>query len=199
MTIERGEDWGSPGSLPADAPIAGSDQELARLWNPDEHRLVGLTGGDLHRTVGGRTTAAELRSDTERVRLPIDVGVLEYGDTSTVFVAHVVRRRRLWSGTTVALMNASFRDAWNVAPRGHPNDGRIDVVESGLSLGDRFKARSRLPSGLHVPHPQISIRRQTSGELLVQSGDRLEVDGETIAIDGRIQWRVVPDALTIVI
>src|SRR5690606_1586121 len=53
VTIRRGEPWGAPGRLPEGAPIARDDQELAELAaTADEGTVVGLTGGDLHRTLG---------------------------------------------------------------------------------------------------------------------------------------------------
>ncbi len=200
MTIEKGEDWGGRGRLPAGGPVVDSDADLAARWSagvPD--LIVGLTSGDLHRTVGGRGSAEQLRSE-ERTVLPIDVGVLTLPDGSHLpFVAHVLRRRRFWAGTTLAIMNASFLGEWNVAPRGHPNDGRLDVVEASLSFSDRRKALSRLPSGAHVPHPNISIRRLKRGTFAVASGDRLIVDGEAVDTSGTIEWSVVSDALSIAI
>ncbi len=200
MTIEKGEDWGGRGRLPADAPVVDADAALAASWSADDpDRVVGLLAGDLHRTVGGRGTVQQLRNE-ERTVLPIDIGILTLPDgTERPFVAHVVRRRRFWAGTTLAVMNASFVGEWNVAPRGHPNDGRLDVVEAKLSFSDRRKAASRLPAGAHVPHPDISIRRLKRGTFEVASGDRLIVDGEPITASGQIEWTVVPDALSILI
>ena len=200
MTIEKGEDWGHRGVLPADAPVVDSDAALAALWNESRPDLVvGVLGGDLHRTVGGRGTEADLRTG-ERTTLPIDVGLAELDDGRTMaFVGHLVRRRRFWSGTTIAVMNASFVGEWNVAPRGHPNDGRLDFVEASLSFADRRKARARLPSGGHVPHPDISIRRLRKGEFDVGPGDRLLLDGQPVDAHGLVRWSVVPDAMSIVI
>jgi len=200
VTIKKGEDWGRRGALPADAPVVDSDAELAALWN-DRHTdlTVGLLGGDLHRTVGGRGTEADLRTG-ERTTLPIDLGLAELDDGRTMpFVGHLIRRRRFWSGTTIAVMNASFAGEWNVAPRGHPNDGRLDLVEASLSFADRRKARARLPAGSHVPHPDISIRRLRTGEFDVGPGDRLLLDGRQIDARGVVRWSVVPDAMSIVI
>ncbi len=56
-------------------------------------------------------------------------------------------------------MNAQWIGSWDVAPRSHPNDGLLDRCEGDLSLDDRWKARGRLPSGTHVPHPGIAEQR----------------------------------------
>lgn len=200
MTIKKGEDWGHRAALPAGAPVVDSDAALAALWSESRPDLVvGLLGGDLHRTVGGRGTEADLRTG-ERTTLPIDVGLVELDDGRMLpFVGHLIRRRRFWSGTTIAVMNASFVGEWNVAPRGHPNDGRLDLVEASLSFADRRKARSRLPAGSHVPHPDISIRRLRNGEFDVGPAERLLIDGREIAVSGPVRWSVVPDAMSIVI
>ena len=79
-------------------------------------------------------------------------------------VAHVVVRDRRWAGwrgPVVAVMNADRLGRWDVAPRAHPNDGRVDVVEvdGAMGLRARWQARRRLPTGTHVPHPAIRTAR----------------------------------------
>ena len=60
-------------------------------------------------------------------------------------------------------MNTDCRGRWDVAPRAHPNDGRVDVVEVAAAMGlrARWQARRRLPTGTHVPHPAIRTGRAT--------------------------------------
>ena len=55
------------------------------------------------------------------------------------------------------MLNADRIGAWDVAPRAHPNDGQLDVVEVDASMGlrDRWQASRRLATGTHVPHPAI--------------------------------------------
>ena len=59
MSVERGHDWGGIGSLPKDGIVVSSDAELralvveARRAGVDPPP-VGLLGGDLCRTLGGR-------------------------------------------------------------------------------------------------------------------------------------------------
>ncbi len=67
MTIEKGQDWGEVGPLPDDGVVVRSDAEAravvtaARRAN-EEVPPLGLLGGDLCRTVGGRGDEARLRS-----------------------------------------------------------------------------------------------------------------------------------------
>ena len=76
-------------------------------------------------------------------------------------VAHVVARRSWWRGRIVAVFNCEHLGRWDVAPRGHPNDGLAEVldVDATMTLRQRLQAWRRLPSGTHVPHPAISVSR----------------------------------------
>ncbi len=201
MTVRRGEDWGSTGALATGAPVVESDRGLASLCRTDGPMPaeVGLTGGDLARTVGARGSPDEIRSGTDRPRLPIDIGIVTVDGTAYPFVAHVVVRRRWWRGRVVVVANAAFLGAWNVAPRSHPNDGRLEVIDAQLRIGDRLKARRRLLSGSHVPHPDISARSVRELELDIPSGAHVHVDGVDRGPGERLFVEVHPDALTIVI
>ncbi len=202
MTIKRGEEWGTAGPLAAEAPEAATDAALAALVADSVLTSVrvevGLVGGDLCRTVAGPGDRARLRTPAAQ-RLPVDVGVVTLDDgRELVFVAHVVAGRRL-RGPVVAVMNAQFVGRWDVAPRSHPNDGRLDVLEARLGAGDRWKAWRRLPRGTHVPHPSITERRVV--ETVVDLGTRLpvRVDGRRVGSARTLRLRCVPDACTIVI
>ncbi len=185
--------------------MVASDVALARLL-PGEGRagagaaapVVGLLGGDLCRTLGGRGDAARLRSD-EAQRLPIDVGTAVVDGEPHRFVAHLVARRRWWRGEVVAVMNAAFLGRWNVAPRAHPGDGRLDVVEARLSPADRVKAWRRLPTGTHVPHPGIRERRVRSAEWQFEHPMAVWIDGEAVGRCRHLVVEVEPDGLEVVV
>ena len=68
-------------------------------------------------------------------------------------------------GRVVAVMNAQWIGRWDVAPKGHPNDGMVDVLDGNLGLDDRLKVRSRLITGTHVPHPGIAQARVAAIQL----------------------------------
>ncbi len=209
MTIRRGEDWGGPGIVPPGTPFAGSDQALASLFTyvPGAERaldgpdVVILGGGDLARTVGASSrTAGSIAAGDPVTVLPIDLGVLEHdGGPPIVFAASLVARRRLWGPGSLIVCNAAFVGQWNVAPRGHPNDGRLDLVVSELGFGDRIKARSRLPSGSHIPHPDLSIRRVRSTELTLPKNATALIDGHRQDISGDVRISAVPDATSVAI
>jgi hypothetical protein len=222
MTIEKGEDWGSRANLDRDAPIVSSDRAIAELFeidsNGDSLQLVGpaqvgLIGArdpagpktakpapthDLARTVSARGSSVNLR-EGERSHLPLDLAVVTIDGVNHVLAASLVIRRPLWTGNVSAVMNASFLGEWNVAPAGHPNDGRLDVIDAHLSTGDRLKARTRLASGTHLPHPGISIRRLKAGELTPEHQAIVRLDGVVLGRVEHVTFTVFPDATTLVI
>ena len=169
MTIEKGRPWGSAGPLAVDGVVAATDAEVRALV--EQARQAGrppaeggLVGGDLCRTVGGRGDRARLATP-DAVRLPVDVAAVTIDGESHWFVAHLVARRSWWRGRVVAVMNAQWIGRWDVAPRSHPNDGLLDLFDGSPSLDDRWKARRRLITGTHVPHPAIVQRRTDALEL----------------------------------
>lgn len=200
MTIRRGEPWGQPGHLPADAVVVHSDREArdvvtrARRTNQSVPPL-GLLGGDLCRTLGGTGDRERLRSG-EAMRLPVDLGAVLVDGRLHWFVAHLVVRQGWWRGRVVAAMNAQYLGRWDVAPKGHPNDGRLDLLDGDLSLGQRWQARSRLLTGTHVPHPGIEERRVAAVQLELARPTPIDLDGEPIGTATTLSIRVEPDALT---
>ena len=185
MSIRRNEDWGELGKMPDDAVVAAGDREVSRLveraWS-DHAALpgVGLAGGDLRRALGGRRDSRHLRDDEDVLGAMIDIGSVIVDGRRFAFVAHVVARSRLWSGPVFAVMNSEWLGDWIVAPRAHPGDGYFDLVEARLSLGDRIKARRRLPTGTHVPHPSIHVRKVTDTEIVFGTTRAIYVDGEHV-------------------
>jgi hypothetical protein len=205
VTIARGRAWGELGPLPDDGVVVHSDAEAASVV-ADAHRRgedpppLGLLGGDLCRTVGGRGDAARLTSP-DAARLVADLLVVTLDDgPEQVAVAHVVVHRRSWLlGPLAAVMNAAWVGEWNVAPRAHPNDGFADVVRADLTIGDRLKARRRLPLGTHVPHPGIRTERGASGVVELRRDVPVWLDGVRAGRARRVAWRVEPDALAVVV
>jgi diacylglycerol kinase family enzyme len=96
-------------------------------------------------------------------------------------------------------MNAEFLGDWDVAPRGHPNDGRAEVVEvdASMRIRDRLAARGRLRAGAHLPHPDISTRSIRSASWTFERPMQVIVDGHGLGRAREITLRVVPDAATV--
>jgi hypothetical protein len=203
LTIEKGQPWGHPGRLPPAGVAVRSDAEAAAIVRAarddgDDPPTFGLLGGDLCRTVGGRGDEERLHS-ADAMTLPVDLGTVVVDGTMHVFVAHLVLRRSWWRGPVVAVMNAEWLGTWDVAPRAHPNDGRLDVVEGDLSLDDRLKARTRLATGTHVPHPGINERRVVEVRFDLPRATPVWLDGVRLCSARTLAVRLEPDALTCVV
>ncbi len=138
MSIKRGGAWGDLVALPDGVAVAADDAAAAATLDAstEDPPTVLLTGGDLARTVG-RTEGPAPRPGDEVRAFPIDlIDVRVDDDGPRVALAHVIAHRSWvrggpWRGRVVAAMNAEFAGRFDVAPRGHPNDGRIEVFDVG--------------------------------------------------------------------
>lgn len=202
MTIEKGKAWGSPGRLPRDGVVVRSDAE-ARAVLEDARRegrpfpTLGLLGGDLCRTLGGTGDADRLRSP-EAVTFPVDLGEALVDGRLHLFVAHLVARDRLWRHCFVA-MNAQWLGEWNLGPRAHPGDAKLDTYQCDLTLSDLPKVRARLHHGAHLPHPRITERRRSAVHVELDRPLAVSVDGTPVGTARNLLVRVEPDALTVVV
>jgi hypothetical protein len=203
MTARRGEDWGRRVARPVelvevvdDAAAAAAVEAHRRDGRPAP--VLGLLGGDLRRTLGGRETVDHVGDEVGEY--PVDLGVVALDGVERVFVSHLVARRSWWHGEIVAAMNAEFVGSWDVAPRGHPNDGRLDIVHVvDVGLTERWKAWRRLPTGTHVPHPGITVRSTSVLELTLARPLTVWLDGREAGGTDRLAIRTEPDALTVCI
>ena len=184
--IERGAPWGNPTSEPADVTVCGGDADLADevrrrpgariAFEPDDT-------SDLARALG-LPTSGDATTGAPTLELPVDV--LSLGDGIVAVNAVVlgappaqlrwatlgtpltveVDGRVVFDGraTTVVVANGEFLDGDDLAPRGHPGDGRAEVQVFALQRGERRAMRDRLADGSHVPHPRIV---QASGKVVV--------------------------------
>jgi len=203
VTIRKGQLWGGPGPLPDHGVVVRSDLEARRVVTEARRANrplppLGLLAGDLARTCGASGDESRLHGPDAQT-LPVDLCEVLVDGALHFFVAHLIARRSWWRGPVVAAMNAQFLGRWDVAPRSHPGDGRMDLLQADLGLGDRWKARSRLPAGTHVPHPGIGERRVKAVQLDLTAGTSVWLDGERLGEARAVSIRVVPDALTVVV
>jgi hypothetical protein len=203
MTIRKGEPWGEPGALPRHGVVVRSDREARDIVTAARRAgepipPLGLLGGDLCRTLGGTGDEDRLRSP-EAMQLPVDLGSVLVDGRLHWFVAHLVARRSWWVGRVVTVMNAQYLGKWDVAPKGHPDDGRLDLLDGSPSLGQRWQARRRLVTGTHVPHPAIEERRITAVQLDLDRPTPIDLDGEPVGKATTLSIRVEPDALLCIV
>ena len=207
MTIEKGQPWGTPAhDLALPAPVAvGTDAEAnevveqARRANAAVPPLV-LLGGDLARTVGGTGQGDHARGP-DAIALPCDLGSVLLDGRQFWFVAHLVARRSWWRGRIFVAMNAQFWGRYDVAPRGHPNDGVVELLDVAPSFGilDRLRARRRLPTGTHLPHPGITVRRVRAQQETFAPPLVVWLDGVRVGKVRSLSLRVEPDALIVIV
>ena len=194
MTIRKGEPWGEEvPAAPADLRITYSDRAVSE--GPLD-RPVGLAGGDLARTLGG---GAPGRLHTAHVRATVDLLHITTDAGSFDAVAHVVLRRSWWRGDVVLAMNAQFLGPYDVAPRSHPNDGRVDVlrVEPTTPFRARLQARRRARTGTHLPHPQLLFTSTSSWTASFVRPLHVYVDGQRVGRTASVAIHVRPDALIV--
>src|SRR5438067_3147120 len=196
MPISKGSPYGAPGRLPEDGVVCRSDVEARAALERARHErrpfpALGLTGGDLARTLGGRGAL--------EVTFPVDVGEVLLDGRLHLFVAHLVARTPGWSTAFVA-MNAQWLGSWNLGPRAHPNDGLLDTYEvRRLPVADRLKIRRRLPQGAHLPHPAVTERRAPATQVEWRRPLAVYLDGERAGRARTVLVRAQPDALTVVV
>jgi hypothetical protein len=203
VSLPRFEDWGHPGRLAPDAPVAASDAQLRALVEASRRagapRLqVGLLGGDLCRTLGGRGDERRLHSD-EAIEYPVDVGAVLVDGRLHRFVAHLVARRRGWRGPFLVAMNADRLGPLVLGPKAHPGDGLLDVTQGQLPLGDRLRARRRARSADHLPHPGLRTDRVAALQAGFDHAVDVWLDGERVGTARSLSIRVEPGALAVVL
>jgi len=200
MTVRKGEPWGSPAVCPDDVRVVSTDRDIAEwiVWHrtrDQQIRDLGVAGGDLARTCGGaggkRPSAARVTVDAMRIALD--------DNEPTWGAAHVVARREWLRGELAMVMNAQFYGGYDVAPRSHPNDGKVDVLRVAAEMGwrERLQARQRARTGSHLPHRHLTMQSVPQCELSFEHPVVVWVDGVRKGTARRVQVNVEPDAYAI--
>lgn len=179
-----------PGRESAAAPAA-ADRRTEGTDPDTADRSAESTGPD---TADRRAEAAGPAAGT---RVRVDAGAALVDGRLCWFVAHLVARRSWWRGRVLVVANAAFMGSGNVAPRAHPGDGRLDVLDASLRLGARIRAKSRLAAGAHVPHPDIAQRRVAAAQFDLDPALDVYGDGLRLGRAAAVSVRVEPAALEV--
>ncbi|MFQ3328831.1 MAG: diacylglycerol kinase family enzyme [Candidatus Poriferisodalaceae bacterium] len=203
MTIKNGQPWGQLGSLPPAGVAIQSDGELRsvvqKCMRTDTPLPVfGLLNGDLWRAVGAPIGGLNRLRSEQAQTVTIDLVEVGMDEQTSWFCSHMFIRNRLWLGKTIAVMNSEWMGQWRVAPRAHPNDGKVDIVEGALPLGQRLIARKRIRTGDHIPHPRIKVSQKSAWSAKLDPLDNVYLDGQKVGRFKAIKLKVLPDALTVV-
>jgi hypothetical protein len=196
VTISKGAAWGAPAPLPPGGVVAATDAAAAALIGSEEP--VGLVGGDLCHTLGGRGSVERL-SSSEAVTFPVDaLSVSLDGGSPRLAVAHVVARTWGWRRVFLAL-NAQWLDECNVAPRGHPDDGKLETLAWSLSWWAARQVLARMRLGTHLPHPAIAAASTPSTSATFSRARWVWIDGVRVGRAHGLTVVVAPDALRVVV
>lgn len=203
MAIRKGEPWGTPGPLPAHGVLVRGDGEAVDVVDAARRAgepvpPLGLLGGDLCRTLGGRGDEGRLRSG-DAMTFPVDLGQVLLDGRLHHFLAHLVARRPFWLGRGVVAMNAAWLGDLNLGPKAHPGDGLLDVTEGRLRPGELLAARRRARLGAHLPHPRLSMRRTAAARFHFDEPITVRLDGRPVGDFHDLAIQVEPDAVTVVV
>jgi len=195
--------WREPGGLGPDDPTVASDAEARTIVEAARRRqepppTLGLLGGDLCRTLGGRGDEPGLRSD-DAMRYRTDLGAVLLDGRVHWFVAHLVAHRPGWRGEILVAMNAEWCGSLCLGPRAHPGDGLLDLTHGQLPWRDRLRARQRARSGTHVPHPGLRVERTAAHQHSFDRATPVWLDGEPMGPVRNLSIRVEPGALRVVV
>jgi hypothetical protein len=218
--VEKGRPWERPATGPADWHVSGDDATLAAavrdhpgarvVFRPDGAsdlaRALGLPGagdGSLELPVDA------LRIDADgRELFAVNMVVVGVAPDRARWVTRSpgvrvrVDERVAHDGPATAVVVASgqYLRGSDVVPRGHPGDGRAEIQVYAVGRGERAGVRSRLPQGVHLPHPDIT---QTTGRRVEIRADRgplpVEIDGAPAPPAARVTVDVVPGAFVLVV
>jgi len=217
--IERGQPWERAARGPADVVVRGTDPDLARVVGEHPGARVDFQpgpGSDLARAVGATTGPPsgthELPLDLLRVERD---GEVEWA-VNLVVVGTAPDRARWYTAdagvlvkvdgrvvhdaraTGIVVANGQYLRGLDVAPRGHPGDGRAEIQVYSATRRERAAVRARLPQGVHLPHPRVV---PASGRRVEIGADRkllpVEIDGRRTLPAARVVVEVLPEAYSL--
>lgn len=193
MTIKKGEAWGEPAGLPIEATVA-DDAAVAHHVAAGPGAVVAARSGDLLQTLG--------LGDTQRADplwFPMDLGFVSCdGELERPFAAHVIARGPLWLGAGASVMNAAWLGDRYLGPRSHPNDGLLDITFGSLPPRQLWAARQRSRTGVHLPHPGLTVKRVEAWEHTFDRPRSIWVDGVRVGRAAQLTCRIERDWFTLV-
>ena len=191
--IRRGQPWGIPTVMSDDVLIVENDQVLS---NTDRTCRVVLTGGDISHSLGNPVVPVAGSACTE---VAIDAMLCDITSTTSRLIQAVAASSIVvgsyWKGRHLIVSNAGWIGDSNIAPRAHPNDGKVEMltITSHMSLRQRILARRKMQTGTHLPHPDLSSIQIATQLIVRQNREKLMIDGKRIDDWASISIRVEPD------
>lgn len=204
MTIRKGEQWGVPIVVPLETRDVDSDRELSGGTTNHIHIVH---SGDIYDALG-EPSAPQV--DQTRTLVCIDAlqcsVVTGHGNRNVLAASSVTIgrwRTAPWNHQRfICVTNAGLYQKRNIAPRAHPNDGVFDIVEISSDMPWRERAQSyrRAVAGDHLPHPFISVSRDTTFECSRQYlREVLMIDSQEFKDWQSIQVQILPDYWKVIV
>ena len=103
--------------------------------------------------------------------------------------------------TGVVVASGQYLRGADLVPRGHPGDGRAEIQVYAVPRGQRAGVRSRLPQGVHLPHPDIT-QTTTSGRVEIRAARGplpVEIDGVSAPPAQLVTVEIVPEAFLLIL
>ena len=177
--------------------VASNEKEIIALYESGES-LIGLQGGDLHESLGGRGVG-EREGDEGTVGLKVDLGQLVIGKSNYLFASYCKISKPLKPWYTIWVVNSPIIDHRRISPKSHPADGLLDIVEFSLSFRQSLKAYKRAKSGDHLPHPQIKTSKKRTYMIKASGKREVVIDGKKIAYCKEVSISIIPHAIAVVL
>jgi len=186
------DDWGR--TLRADEIIENCPDDAGLAKAAQRGVVLAAVSGDIHRSLGAPVA--------ERATSAVTLDLIECRVDGRLYraAAHVVARRpgRLgwWRGPIVMVMVSGHLGRFEPAPRAHPGDGLLDVIEvsGSMNLRQRIMARRRSRTGSHLPHPDISTTRVRDLRRSFDESLTIFVDGASAGVSRHLDVAVVAAA-----
>ena len=177
--------------------VASNEREIIALYESGES-LIGLRGGDLYESLGGRGVG-ERESDNATVGLRLDLGHLVIGQLNYLFASYCKISKPLKPWYTIWVINSPIIDGRRISPKSHPADGFLDIVEFSLSFRQSQKAYKRSKSGDHLPHPQIQTSKKRTYMMKAKGKRKVVIDGKKITYSNEASISVIPHAIAVIL
>jgi len=213
VTIKKGREWGHYSQRPSDLQVGADDfaasEKITQLFDASitpinlaivhsvMARALGIKGANL-----GSSTLLKTQFDLiQAIFTPVENRAAKNSDIEShrYFVGNAFIGKSRLHGVRVGVMNSSFDKKRDWAPRAHPNDGRLDVIEfqERIKFRQRMVAIRRMKSGTHLPHPNIRYHQATEYSADCSEVPYLFIEGQNVGRISSCRFVIVPDAVSL--
>ena len=189
--------WQSEIERRTDLHVAFDDRDVVNLFQLGES-LISLRGGDLYKSLGGNSKETSLDNE-KSIALKIDLGKIDLNGSQYFFASYcrIANSFQPWHSTFI--VNSPVIHNRRISPKGHPGDGKFEIIEFSMSLRQSLSAYHRSKSGDHLPHPDIKTYRKTEYKAKIEKNQRVTVDGGIVKSSGDFSMSVIPHAISVVL